>query len=225
MRKCFLLLLTFVTTGLFAQQKINNPQCARNAQGLITLEDCPTEHSQLSVKISNEGKHLTIYCDGKVMQELDSEEEFVAPPDDDSVHFMDANFDGHCDIFVGPGASRTYSSLLIWNPGKGQFELVVGTDINPHFQNFMIDPVSKILYDGGSSSACECDGYIMKWNGNRLQTLQELKVIFEPTQYRANGVKYKYTVRTVKTEKLIKATNYVRNLPLTWQKYAKSMDW
>ena len=53
MKKCLFLLLTLVTTGLYAQQKFNNPPCARNAQGLITLEDCPTEHPQLSVKMND----------------------------------------------------------------------------------------------------------------------------------------------------------------------------
>ena len=67
MKKCLFLLLTLVTTGLYAQQKFNNPPCARNAQGLITLEDCPTEHPQLSVKMNDECNHVTIYLNGQVM--------------------------------------------------------------------------------------------------------------------------------------------------------------
>lgn len=225
MKKCLFLLLTLVTTGLYAQQKFNNPPCARNAQGLITLEDCPTEHPQLSVKMNDECNHVTIYLNGQVMQELKSEEEFVSPSDDKSVHFLDANFDGHCDIFIGPGCSRTYSSLFLWNPKNGKFECAVGENNNPHLQNFMSDPATKLVYDGGSSSFCEEDAYKMKWNGNCLVTLEELKVITDPKEYRANGVKYHYTVKNAKTDKLIKATNYKQNLHLSWQKYVKTMDW
>ena len=58
-----------------------------------------------------------------------------------------------------------------------------------------------------------------------MVTLEELKVITDPKEYRANGVKYHYTVKNAKTDKLIKATNYKQNLHLSWQKYVKTMDW
>ncbi len=222
MKYCLFLMLTLVTTGLSAQQKIDNPQCARNAQGLITLQDCPTEHPQLSVKINDECNHVTIYLNGQVFQELESEDEFISPTDDKSVHYLDANFDGHCDIFVGPGCSRTYSSLFIWNPKTGKYEEATG---NTPMQNFMIDPTSKLVYDGGSSSYCEEDAYKLKWNGNRLEKTEELKVITDPKAYRENGVKYHYTVKNAQTGKLIKATNYRQNLPLSWQKLVKTMEW
>ena len=106
MKKCLFLLLTLVTTGLYAQQKFNNPPYARNAQGLITLEDCPTEHPQLSVKMNDECNHVTIYLNGQVMQELKSEEEFVMKWVNDSnwlkkncyniYPFFELNFDQIC---------------------------------------------------------------------------------------------------------------------------------
>lgn len=222
MRKYFLLMLTLVSTGVFAQQKIVNPKCTRNPQGLITLQDCPTEHPQLSVNINDERNHVTIYLNGQVFQELESEDEFISPTDDKSVYYLDANFDGHCDIFVGPGCSRTYSSIFIWNPKTGKFEEATG---DSPIQNFMIDPVSRLAYDGGSSSYCEEDAFKLKWSGNRLVKVEDLKVITDPKAYRENGVKYQYTVKNAKTGKLIKATNYKHHLPLSWQKFLKTMEW
>ena len=153
---------------------------------------------------------------------MEQEDGFISPTDDKSVHYLDANFDGHCDIFVGPGCSRTYSSLFIWNPKTEKFEEATG---DTPMQNFMIDPASKLVYDGGSSSYCEEDAFKMKWNGSRLIKLEDLKVITDPDAYRANGVKYQYTVKNAKTGKLIKATNYRQNLPLSWQKLVKTMEW
>lgn len=222
MRKVLFILLTIVSSGLSAQQKIENVQCAVNAQGLITLQECPTEHPQLLVNINDACNHVTIYLNGQVFQELETDDEFISPTDDKSVHYLDANFDGHCDIFVGPGCSRTYSSLFIWNPKNGKYEEAIG---DAPLQNFMIDPSSKLVYDGGSSSYCEEDAFKMKWTGNRLEKLEDLKEITDPKAYRENGVKYQYTVKNAQTGKLIKATNHKQNLPKSWQKYVKTMSW
>ena len=175
MRKILFILLTIVSSGLSAQQKIENVQCAVNAQGLITLQECPTEHPQLSVNINDACNHVTIYLNGQVFQELETDDEFISPTDDKSVHYLDANFDGHCDIFVGPGCSRTYSSLFIWNPKNGKYEEAIG---DAPLQNFMIDPSSKLVYDGGSSSYCEEDAFKMKWTDNRLEKLEEVSKSF-----------------------------------------------
>ena len=219
-----LILLALVANSAYSQNKIANPKCARNAHGLITLQDCPTKHSQLSVKINDECNKLTIYLNEKELQKIEREEEFASPADDCTVHYLDANFDGYCDIFVGPGESRTYSTLLLYNPRKGKFE-PVGELGNPSLQNFMIDPVNKVVYDGGSSSFCELNGDKLKWNGNRLMVIEKLKVISDPKEYRANGVKYKYTIKNAKTGKLVKATNFTQNLPASWLKLAKTLDW
>lgn len=219
-----LVLVAFVATGAFAQNKIASPKCAINAQGLITLGDCPTNHSQLSVKMNDECNELTIFLNGKELQKIDREEEFASPADECPIFYLDANFDGNCDIFVGPGESRTYSTLLIYNPKKGLFE-AIGELGNPSLQNFILDPVNKVVYEGGSSSFCELDADKMKWVSNSLQKMESLKVISDPKEYRANGVKYKYTIKNANTGKLVKATNFTQNLPASWLKLAKTLDW
>lgn len=229
-RKLFLAITLLVTaSATYAQRVINNPSCARNAEGLITLEECPTEHQQLSVKLNEDRDHLTIYYNGQVMQELTSDDEFTSPlgdvgADECPVYYLDANFDGNCDIFVGPGLSRTYSTLLLWNPQTGKFEQMTEGE-GSCLQNIALDPVNKRVFDGGSSSYCEEDGEMLVWKGNKLEVVETLVIISDPTQYRANNVKYKFTVKNKKTGRLIKATNYAQNLPARWRSYVKQLGY
>ena len=220
------ILLLGTATATFAQKQIFNPSCARNAEGLITLAECPTEHKQLSVKLNDDRTHLTIFYNGQVMQELDNDDEFTSPLADAEcpVYYLDANFDGHCDIFVGPGQSRTYSTLLLWNTKKEKFEPLEGSD-GSCLQNIALDPVNKRVFDGGSSSYCEQDGDMMVWKGNKLNIVETLVIISDPTQYRANGVKYKFTVKNKNTGRLVKATNFEQNLPVRWRNYVKQLGW
>ncbi len=209
---------------IYAQREISNPVCQPNSYGLITLEECPEQHQQLTVKLSEERDKITIYYNGQVMQELTTDDEFTSPIAEGEcpVYFLDANFDGKCDIFVGPGLSRTYSTLLLWNSQTGKFEPLTDCD-GAALQNIALDPVNKRVFDGGSSSYCEEDGDMMVWNGNKLEIVETLVIISDPTQYRANGVKYMFTVKNKKTGRLVKATNYKQNLPTRWRNYVSSM--
>ena len=226
-RKLFLAITLLVTaTATYAQRQIANPTCAKNAEGLITLEGCPTEHQQLAVKVNEDRNKITISYNGQVMQELTTDDEFVSPLADEEcpVYFLDANFDGKCDIFVGPGMSRTSSTLLLYNTQTEKFEPLADCD-GACLQNIALDPVNKRVFDGGSSSYCEEDGDMMVWNGKKLQIVETLVIISDPTQYRANNVKYNFTVKNKKTGRLIKATNYEQNLPARWRNYTKVLGY
>ncbi len=223
--KMILISLLLVTANVtFAQHNIQAPVCKPNPHGLITLEQCPESHQQLSVKVSDDLDKITIYYNGQVLQQLTSEESFASPSAQGEcpVHFLDANFDGKCDIFVGPGYSRTYSTLLLWNPQTDKFEPMTDCE-GAALQNIALDPQNKKVFDGGSSSYCEQDGEMMVWKGNKLEIVESLVIISDPTQYQANGVKYQYTIKNKKTGRLVKATNYVQNLPLRWRNYITTM--
>ena len=139
---------------------------------------------------------------------------------------MDANFDGYVDIFIGPGESRTYSALLIWDATAKQFKRV-GSLGDPSFQNVMLYPSEQFVFEGGSNSWC-CDYFTRSiWEGGKLKTMEELYIVNDPEQYGEYEVENKYTLRD-NQQKAILSTDDISKLPATWksvlEKYGNSED-
>ena len=142
-----LILTLLIGLGLLTACNNNKPQnndkpepkaeVTINASDLLPLNQFPTTDELLSVEVSSDFTSATISLDGEVIQTVTDEEGLVSIDDEATVHFLDANFDGFTDIFIGAGESRTYSTLLLWDDNTKQF-VRIGELGNPDLQGFML---------------------------------------------------------------------------------------
>ena len=192
------------------------PEIGVDRNGFVTLANCPFSDDHLRVDVNEEGTSIQIFYDDKEMQTVTDEDGLVAPRGDECpVYFLDANFDGYTDIFVGPGESRTYSTLLLWDASAKEFKRV-GKLGEPSLQNFTLHPETKMVYEGGSNSWCNVSYSKSTWENGQLKCLEELTVISDSKEYAANGVKNQYTLRTA-DGKDIKSTEQASELPGQWR--------
>ena len=234
--KRFLLSLTVMSMslGLFTACNNNKPKAPEAAEklvmtaprltaderGLIDLRQCPITDPHLTVMVSEDITAATISYDGKEIQTLTDEDGLAT--DEATVRFLDANFDGLTDIFIGAGASRTYSALLLWNADEQQFHRV-GTLGAPDLQGFKFCPGDKKIIEGGSGSYCSF--YITQnhWNGDELVLDEQLVIISDPGEYIPYGVKNKYTIQDGNEKELCSVENK-ESLPEFWQAVLKAYD-
>ena len=201
-----------------AKLEMTAPQIAADERGLIALGQCPVTDPHLTVKVSEDFATATISYDGKELQTI-ADEDAVAT-DDAPVHFLDANFDGLTDIFIGMGESRTYSTLLLWDPEKQQF-VRVGTLGSPCLQGFMLHPETKSVIEGGSNSFCEFEATRSLWDGYRLQPQEDLTILFGEENYAANHVEHMFTLKDPEGQVLC-STETVEDLPEVWTTLARA---
>ena len=200
-----------------AKLDMTAPQVEADENGLVWLGSCPDTDPHLAVKISDDFTTATIFYDGKEIQTVTDEDGLAT--DDAPVHFLDANFDGLTDIFIGMGESRTYSTLLLWDPEKQQF-VRTGTLGTPSLQGFMLHPYSKSVVEGGSNSFCEFAVTRSLWEGNKLQPQDDLIIIYGAENYAMNGVQHKFTLKDPEGQALY-STETVEDLPELWTAIAR----
>ena len=197
------------------------PTIQADDNGLISLAQCPEDDPHLKVELSKECDTATIFYDGKQIQDITDEGCLVTDAGEKCpIRFMDANFDGFVDIFIGQGESRTYSCLLLWDNNEKKFQRI-GSLGDPVLQNFMLHPSSKSVIEGGSNSWCNTSFTKSIWDGGQLMTQEELTIVTDPTQYEENGVTQKFTVKNVTDGKVASADD-VSGLPDFWKPIAKS---
>ena len=191
------------------------PKIETDGEGLITLGQFPMTNKHLEVKLSEDHEKADIYYDGKLIQTVeDNEGSLVAAGGDIPVRFLDANFDGKTDIFIGPGESRTYSTLLIWDSAREEF-VRIGKLGEPSLQGFILEPGTKSVYEGGSGSYCLFVMTRSVWDGGTLKVKEKLLCVSDPTQFKANEVSGKYSLRD-DNDKEIQATEILTELPRSW---------
>ena len=196
--------------------KMKAPEIETDANGMITLEQCPTTYEGLRVELSDDITKAFIYLDDQLLQTIsDTDEEPLATDGDKSVHFMDANFDGYVDIFIGPGQSRTYSTLLLWDPAAEQFARM-GLLGEPALQNIVLHPATKSVFDGGSASWCAIYFSRSIWEGGMLKKVEEVTNVNDPEQYGEYEVNAPYTLKDA-DGKVIAATDKASELPGVWK--------
>lgn len=209
------------STDSTVQENENTAETMAPPANPMALNDCPQTDSQLRVELSRKDdlQKAVIYRDGKIIQTFNDElfTDWYDQAPESFIHYVDANFDGLTDIFLGPGHSRTYSSLLIWNPKTEKFERY-GSLGEPSLQNPIFAPAEKAIYTSGSNSAWE---YIFTkdvWKDVRLQTVQTVTYYDNPREYESmNGTSVKKYNLYGANEKLIKATEDIKQLPSDWQ--------
>lgn len=218
----FLIVLTF-GLGLFsacnnqpqapvapAKLDMKAPQVEADESGFIFLEEFPQTDPHLTVKVSDDFTTATICYDGKEIQNV--EEEYGLASDEATVHFLDANFDGMTDIYIGPGLSRTANALLVWDEIEQQFRLIQGSSL----QNPMLHPETKSFIEGGSSSYCETDIARNEWDGIEILRKEHLAIVLDPEQYGEIDVEHRYTIID-DDDKVLYSTDELESLPEMWQ--------
>ena len=180
----------------------------------------PTTDKHLSVEVSPDFLEATIKRDGKVFQTVvDEESGLISYGEEAPVHFLDINFDGFTDIFIGYGESRSYSTVLLWNDKTKKF-VRIGEKGDPDWQGFMLCPSKKIVVGGGSGSYCSFYMNINHWDGFNFVTDQSLTVITEKSEYPFYEVRNKYTLSDA-SGKVICSTEKSTGLPSHWQTIVK----
>lgn len=230
-----LILALLVCIGLLAACNNNKPQnndkpepepkaeVTISESDLISLNQFPTIDKRLYVEVSPDFTEASIYRDGKLFQTVvDEENGLVSVGDAAPVHYLDANFDGYTDIFIGAGESRTYSTLLLWDDNTKQF-VRIGELGNPDLQGFMLCPAEKKVIEGGSGSYCSF--YITRSHfvGFELVQDEQLTIITDKSEYIAYGVHDKYTLQDA-NEKRLCSTENIDGLPSLWQTIVKAYD-
>ncbi len=204
------------TVGQTAEDNMKAPAITPDENGLIRLSQCPTTYDKLEIAITEDFTSATISYDGKQIQTLsDPDDGLVATGDDAPIHFMDANFDGFVDIFIGPGESRTYSTLLIWDATAKEFKRV-GKLGEPSYQNIMLFPSKKYVFEGGSSSWCSNFFTRSIWDKGNLKKIEELCIVSDAEQYGEYQVKNKYTLRDDQQNDIL-STDDMTALPAPWK--------
>lgn len=198
------------------EERMKAPAIDPDAEGLIRLSQCPSIYDKMEVAVSEDNTSVSITYDGQQLQTItDADDGLVATGDGAAIHFMDANFDGFVDIFIGPGESRTYSTLLLWDVAAKQFKRV-GKLGDPSFQNIMLYPSKKYLFEGGSSSWCSDFFTRSIWEDGDLKKIEELVIVSDAEQYGEYEVKNKYTLRDSQQEDIL-STDDISSLPLPWK--------
>ena len=213
---------------VFSSENSNNdsemmaPQITADADGFIVLEQCPTQYPSIRIALEGEGciQKAKVYKNDMLLQNLEGEEEYdvlatdiVDINDPKNVHFVDINFDGYVDIFIGPSMSRTKSSVFLWNPTLGSFQQAAKDEM---LQNIILEPSTKSLYEGGSGSWCSCAFSKCKWVYYSIEELETLEIVSDASQYEDYNVTHEYTVKAKEGE-IVSETDNISELPERWR--------
>lgn len=195
---------------------------------LVLLADCPQKDKRIRVVLSKDAdmnQKAKIYIDGKLLQTIADEEPLFTDWYDQKpetfIHFVDADFDGNTDIFLGLGESRTYSTILLWKPGKNRFERY-GELGDPSLQHPVFSAAEKAIYNGGANSAWEQSYSKDVWKNGKLKTVESLLYYDNVREYNSmNGESKKVYNLYDAAGKLIKASNDLAAMPKEWQNFLK----
>jgi hypothetical protein len=211
-----ILLLIVVIVGLVSCEK-----------GIIALKDCPQKMDDLNVELSQNEDYvqtIKITKDGELLQELKGDTYYQGTPEfnDSMVYYIDANYDGYTDIYIGTGEGRTSNTILLWNSDKDIFE-IYGEDDRPSFQNPYFSPSEKAIYTCGGNGLYDFGYSKYIWKDGKLIIEENLDEIlfregFDFDSYNEfNDYKRtkKYTLLD-SNNKLITETDDYEELPNKW---------
>ncbi len=194
--------------------------------GYYNLLDAPQTSAKFKAKSTQNGDGTfttKIYKGKKLVQTIKHE------ATSGEVRFVDMNYDGSVDLFVGPASPRTYSTIFLYNKKTGKF---VPTEPQPSLNgHFLVNDSKKLFVSMGSDGASSALYQKFTFNGNRLTTTQSLMVFYDPSVYADYDVTTKYTL--IKGDDyygpgsvgcVIVRTNTPSELPKEWQQIISSFD-
>jgi len=182
-----------------------------------TLLDYPTTDKYIKVKIKldeEEGTTAVIYKGREKIQSIFLSYDvdiYLFDKEMPQVFFIDVDFDGYKDIYLGPGESRTRNIILRYNPLTSLFERVKNSDI----RNPLFCPQLKIVYDSDSGSAFEYGYHKRVFQGDSLATIGLLD--FCTSEMWEEGRRHLWHLYA-KDDVLIQKTDDEDKLPLEWRR-------
>ena len=111
---------------LYSTNGVPSGENATTQQPVKLLNDYPTTCAGITFTTTKTPDEypwyetITVTKRGHEPQTFDIEG-FQCSDDQPLVHFVDANFDGHTDLYLGTGEDRTFNNILIWNQYDGRF--------------------------------------------------------------------------------------------------------
>ncbi len=202
------------------------PVIELDGEGMFSIDDCPTQYDGLEI-VKHKGEYnlssIDVILDGKQLcsfafrddNELDNNDYVTG----DQVHFLDANFDGYVDIFLGPGCDREYSALFLWNPEQSNF-VRVRQDGDPQFNgDYQFHPSSRKVYFSGSGCAVCHHAVRLSWRGNDLRSEEALTSVMSKS-YIDENQPARYVIRKGLEGKIIFSTDDPSKIPIQWKKWA-----
>lgn len=201
------------------------PSIQPNEDGLITLAMCPTKNDYLRVEVNADKTEVNIFQGNKLFQVIADEDPFTTDGGETTaVHFMDANFDGYTDIFIGEGAPRNYSTLFLWNQENKEFNRT-GPLGEPMLQGFMLHVPTKSVIEGGSASAFAYLITRSTWSAEKLRPTEELVVVNGGEEfYEEYEVSAPYTLREPESGKVISSAQRASALPQFWSSVLQAYE-
>lgn len=196
------------------------PVLELDGDGMFSIDDCPTTYEGLEI-VKHEGDYglssIDVMMNGKLLRSFSFTDDRNVSRDD--IHFLDANFDGYVDFFVGPGADRNYNAIFLWDPEQSNF--VRGyEDGSPILNgNYKFHPASQKVYFTGSGSFSSNHAVRLSWQNYNLQSEEALTS--EMLKSRLDEEQpAKYVVRKGLSGKIIFSTDDPNQIPAQWKKWA-----
>lgn len=149
---------------------------------LSHIYNYPTQHDSIKVHFSEEINNedmliMKIYRCGEYLQSFN----VSVLSNYDIVHFLDVNFDGYTDIFIGVGGLETTNVILVWNSSRNIFEdckMLSGKLQNPYF-----DVNRKVIYDSERFGIHEFWYFKYVVENEQLTLMNRLLVISDLDKY------------------------------------------
>ena len=203
------------------------PVIELDGDGMFSIDDCPTTYEGLEI-VKHQGEYnlssIDVIFDGKQLcsfafrnddDNLDNNDYVTG----DQVHYLDANFDGYVDFFIGPCEDRNYSALFIWDQEQSTF-VRVRQDGDPQFNgNYQFHPSSRKVYFSGSGCAVCHHAVRLSWQGNDLRSEEALTSVMSKS-YIDENQPARYVIRKGLEGKIIFSTDDPNKIPAQWKKWA-----
>lgn len=159
------------------------PMVKPEANGFFGVEKCPTSHVGLTVELMSADDLVTsveIKKNGGLFQEVAVAHENIRinVEEVESPRFLDANFDGFVDIFIGGSLGSSHSVILLWEPLQKKFIFAMENDdkcsrnfSKELFGYYEFNPKKKIVHNSVYFAEIDYDKW-MVWNGNKMCTTE-----------------------------------------------------
>ena len=198
------------------------PQVEVDANGLFTVEDCPTVYDRFNIVFHVSDYVISsadILWDGVECQTVsfDNDNDCVTRM---AVHYLDANFDGYLDILLGAGTNREYSALLLWNEEENMFVRATNDGFSIFNGDFFYNPERMVVYRRTSSCYAETTYTMMVWQGSDLQSEETFLIITDESYYDDYHVTHCYTVRNYYSDEDIISTDDPSRFDGDWTQWA-----
>lgn len=200
------------------------PVIELNEDGMYTVENCPTTYEGLDILIEKDFNgcitKLDVKKGGKLVCSFSATGDSGFDVDNDQIHFLDANFDGYVDFFLGPVFDRSHSRLFLWDPSVSRFQVAMDYDQTTFNGIYHFHPAEQRVYTintGGWSTTCVSRCF---WIGNKLFTDEILYEQFLHSSYSEHQPN-RYVIREGSYDgKILLSTDNPNKIPTRWKKWA-----